>query len=123
MIERRVWFEAVGQKLVHKPVIEIQTFGIRHTLSVRKYSWPRYRKPIGLDAHFLCQANVFLVSVIVIVGLVGIAVIANLARRVRERIPNRASSTVFIHCALNLVRGSGGTPDEPVRKPDSRVSI
>src|SRR5436309_10996772 len=114
MIERRVWFDAVGQKLVHKPVIEIQAFGIRRAVSVRKYARPRYRKAIRLDAQLLGQANVFLVSVIMIVGLVPIAMIANLARHVSKRIPNRSSSTVFFRGALNLISGSCGTPDEPV---------
>src|SRR3954469_25721751 len=123
MIQGRVRFNAIGQKLVHKPVIKIQAFGIGRAVSVRKYARPRYRKAIRLDAQLLGQANVFLVSVIMIVGVVPIAVIANLAGRVGERVPNRSSSAVFVNGALNLIRGSGGAPDEPVREFVSRVSI
>src|SRR4051812_2258798 len=122
MIERRVWFDTIGQKFVHKPIVKIQPFGIRRTVSVGKYSRPRYRKTIGLDAQLLYQANVFLVSVIVIVGAVRIAVIGNLTRRVGERIPNRGSSAVFIDGALDLIGGSCSPPDEAVWESGSSVS-
>src|SRR3954452_3442669 len=123
MIERRVGFDAMGQKFVHEPIIKIQPFGIRRTASVREYSRPSYRKTIGLDAQLLYEANVFLVSVIVIVGAVRIAVVADVAGRVRERIPDRAPSPVFIDGAFDLIRRGGGTPHKAVRKSAGGVSL
>ena len=105
-------FDAVGQKFVQKAVVEVEAFGVRRTGSFGKYPRPRDRKTIGLDAQLLYQANIFLVPVIVIVGAVRVAVIANLARRVGERIPDRASPAVFIDGALDLIGGGGGAPDK-----------
>src|SRR5258705_7988364 len=49
---------------------------------------------------------------IVIVGAVRVAVIGDLAGRVGERIPDRASAAVLVDGALDLVRGSGGGPEK-----------
>src|SRR3954471_18084753 len=52
-----------------------------------------------------------------IVGAIRVAMVADIARRVRERIPDRAPSPVFIDGAFDLIRGGGGTPHKAVRKP------
>src|SRR5258705_2417456 len=49
---------------------------------------------------------------IVIVGAVRVAVIGDLAGRVGERIPDRASAAVLVDGTLDLIRGSGGTPEK-----------
>ena len=123
MIERRVGFDAVDQELIDDAVVEVEPLGIRRTGSVRKYARPRNRKAISFDAELLYQANVLLVSVIVIVGAVRIAVVADVAGRVRERIPDRAPSPVFIDGAFDLIRGGGGTPHKAVRKSAGGVSL
>jgi hypothetical protein len=80
-------------------------------------------KTIGFDAQFLYQANIFLVPMIVIVGAVRVTVIADLARRVGERIPDRAPSAVLIDGALDLVGGSSRTPQKAVREAGSGVPV
>src|SRR2546423_5525198 len=60
---------------------------------------------------------------IVIVGAVCVAVIADLARRVGERIPDRAASAVFIDGALDLIGGSGGAPYKAVREAGRGVTV
>src|SRR5258708_4732078 len=69
---------------------------------------------------------------IVIIGAVRVAVIGDLAGRVGERIPDRASAAVLVDGALDLVRGSGGAPKKalresgrggPVRGPFGRIFV
>ena len=60
---------------------------------------------------------------IVLVRAVRIALVGDFAGRVGERIPDRASSAVFINRTLDLVRGSGGTPHEIRREAAIRASV
>src|SRR6476646_1768005 len=60
---------------------------------------------------------------IVIVGAVGVAVIPDLAGRVGEGVPDRAASAVLVDSAFDLIRGSGGTPQKPVRKTGRGVPV
>jgi hypothetical protein len=54
--------------------------------------------------------------VVVIVGEIAGGVVLDLARRVRERIPDRAAAAVLVHRALDLVGRGGGAPHEVFRK-------
>ena len=119
MVQRHVRRDAVRQQLVQQPIIEVEAFRVRRAVSVRKHPRPCDRETIGLDAQFLDQANVFLVAMIVIIGLVGIAAIFDLAWQVGESIPDRAASPVFKDGALDLVGGRGRTPDKAVREARS----
>src|SRR5258706_16437179 len=103
MIERCERFDAVGQKFVQQAIVEDEPFGVRRTGSFGKHPWPRVRKTIGLDPQFLDQANVFLVAMIVLVGAVGVAVILDLAWRMRERITDRAAAAVVPDRAFDLI--------------------
>ncbi len=116
MIERRERFDIVIEKFVDQAVVEVETFGVRRTGSFRKYPRPGDRETIGLDPQFPDQADVFLVSMVVIVGAVRVAVILDLAGRVGERIPDRAAPAVLIDRALDLIRGSCGAPKKPFRE-------
>ena len=123
VIQRRKRFDAVGQKFVQKAVVEVEAFGVRGAGSFRKHPRPRDRKTIGFDAQLLDQADVFLVPMIVIVGAVGVAVIADLARGVGEGVPDRAASAIFVDSAFDLIRGSGRTPQKAVRETARGVPV
>src|SRR6478609_7572590 len=114
MVERGKGFDAIRHKLIEQAVVEVESPGIRRTGAFGKYARPRYREAIGPDSQVPDQEDIFLVAVIVIVGAIGVAVIGDLARRVRERIPDRAASAIFGDRALDLIRGSGNTPDKAV---------
>jgi len=48
--------------------------------------------------------------VIVIVGDVAVVVVADLSRRVRERVPYRRATAILADGAFDLVGGGGGPP-------------
>ena len=116
MVQRHIRRDAVRQQFVQQPIIEVETLRVRRAVPVRKHARPRNRETIGLDAQILDQANVFLVAMIVIVGLIGIAAVFDLARLMGESIPDRAAASVFKHGALDLIGGRRRPPDETVRK-------
>ena len=82
----------------------------------RKHPRPGDGEAIGLDAEILDQADVFLVAMIMFVGAVAIAAVADLARRVGERVPDRRAAAVFVDRALDLVGRCGGAPDKILRE-------
>ena len=112
VIERRVWLDAVLEQFVDEAVVEVEALGVRLARSFRKHPRPRDRKPVGLGAQFADQADVFLVAVVVFVGAIAGGAVLDLARRVRERIPDRAAAAVFVHRALDLIGRGGGAPHE-----------
>ena len=116
VIQRRIRRNAVRQQLVQQPIIEVEAFRVRRAVSVRKHPWPSDRETIGPDAELPDQTNVFLVSMIMVVGVVGIAAVFDLAWQMRKSIPDRAASSVFKDGALDLIGGRGRTPDKAVRK-------
>ena len=123
VIQRRVGFDAVFQELIDQPVVEIEPLGIRSAAAFRKHPRPRDRKSIGLDAEIPDQADVFLVAMVVIVGAVGVAAVLDLARRVRESVPDRTAAAVFVDGAFDLIGRRGGAPDEIFRKRRGRVPL
>src|SRR5947209_7681561 len=123
MIEGDERLDAVGQQFVDQPVVEIEAFRVRRTRPIGKYPRPCNRKPVGLDAQFLDQADVVLVPVIVIVGTVGIAAVRDLAGSVGERIPDRAAPAVFVDGAFDLIGGGSRAPDKTARETGGGVPV
>ena len=123
VIQRRVGFDAVLQELIDQPVVEIEPLGIRRTAAFRKHPRPGDRKPVGLDAEIPDQADVFLVAMVMIVGAVGVAAILDLARRMRESVPDRTAAAVLIDGAFDLIGRRGGAPDKILRKRRGRVPL
>jgi len=48
----------------------------------------------------------------VIVGDVSVVVVADLSRRVRERVPDRRATAVLADSAFDLIGGGGGAPEK-----------
>src|SRR6516164_3649807 len=116
MIKRGVGLDAVGEKLVDQTVVEIEAFRIGRPVALRKYTRPGDREAISLHAQFLDQADVVLVEMIVIVGTIGVGLVADLARRVAEDVPDRGTAAVLVDGPFDLIGRGRGAPDEPVRK-------
>ena len=112
MIEGRKRLNPVREEFVQEAIVEVEAFGVRRAGPVGKYPRPCDRKSIGFDAEPLDQANVFLVPMIVIVGAVRVAAIADFARGVGEGVPDRRGAAVLGHRALDLVGRRGRAPQE-----------
>ena len=123
MIQGDERLDAVRQQFIQQPVIEIEALGIWRIRSIRKYPRPRDRKSIGPYPQFLDQPNVFFVPMIVVVGTVSIAMIADLARCMSKGIPDRTTPAVFTDGAFDLKRGSGGAPYEAARETGRDVPV
>src|SRR5271166_4570049 len=116
VIERRERRDAVGDELVEEPVIEVEALRIRRAGALREYPRPRNREPIRSGAERLHRPHVVSVSVIVIVGDVAVVVVADLSRRVAERVPDRWAPPILTDGALDLIGGGSGAPEKSRRK-------
>src|ERR1700743_40095 len=101
MIERGIGLYAVGEQLVNKAVVEVEALRVRRAVAVRKHARPGNGKTIGLGAEILDEADVFLVAVIMIIGAIGVVVVADLARRMAENVPDRRAVTVLVDGAFD----------------------
>src|SRR5260370_64155 len=82
----------------------------------RKSPRPRDRKPVGPGRERFDQADVLLVAMIVIIGAVGVALIGDLARCMRENVPDRWAPAVFMDRALDLIGRRGSAPHKALGK-------
>src|SRR5436190_11052357 len=112
MIKRRIGLDAVFQELIDQTVIEIEPFWIGRADAVGEDARPGDGEAICLDAERLDQLHILLVAMIMFVGAVAIAVVADPARRVRERVPDRWAAAVFVDGALDLVGRCRCAPDK-----------
>src|SRR6266478_4616357 len=108
MIERRERRDAVGDEVVEEPVVEVEALRIWRAGALREYPRPRNREPIRSGGERLHRLHVVSMSVIVIVGDVAVVVVADLSRRVRERVPDRRTAAVLADGAFDLIGGGSG---------------
>ena len=112
MIERRVRRDAIGDEAVEEPVVELKALRIWRADALREYPRPRNREPIRSGGERLHRLHIVSISVIVIVGDVSVVVVADLSRRVRERVPDRRATVVLADGAFDLIGGGGGAPEK-----------
>src|SRR6185437_3435814 len=112
MIERGIGLDAVCEELIDQAVVEVEALRVRCAVAVRKHARPGNRKTISLGAEVLDEADVFLVAVIMIVGAIGVGVVADLAGRMAERIPDRGAAAVLVDGAFDLIGRGRRAPDE-----------
>src|SRR5262249_19013649 len=60
----------------------------------------------------LHRLHIVPISVVVIVGDVAVVVVADLSRRVRERVPDRGAAAILADGAFDLIGGGGGAPEK-----------
>ena len=123
VIQRGKGLEAIGQQLIHQPIVEVEAFRVRRTRALRKHPRPRDRKSIRLDAEIPDQADVLLVAVVVVVGAVAVGVIGDPAGGVGKGVPDRAAAAVFIDGALDLIGRRGRAPQKSVRETGGGVAV
>src|SRR5262249_56474676 len=116
MIERRERRDAVGDKVGDEPVVEVEALRIWRAGALREYPRPRNREPIRGGGERLHRLHVVSISVIVIVGDVAVVVVADLSRRMRERVPDRGAAAILADGAFDLIGGGGGAPEKSRRK-------
>ena len=117
MVQRGIGLDAVGQQFVDQAVVEIEAFGIGRAAFRREIpAAMRSKTDSALTPRSPDQADVFLVAMVMLVGAVAGGVVLDLARRVRESVPDRAAAAVFIDGALDLIGRGGGAPQEVLRE-------
>src|ERR1700738_1810065 len=122
VIERRERRNVVGDEVVQEPVVEVEAFRIWRAGALGEYPRPRNREPIRSGGQRLHRPHVVSVSVIVIIGDVAVVVVADLSRRVRERVPDRRATAILTDGAFDLIGGGSGAQRNPAGKAreDSR---
>src|SRR5262245_23090027 len=88
VIECRERGDAVGDKLVKEPVVEVEALWIRRAGALREYPRPGNREPIRSGSECFHRPHVVSVFVVMIVGDVAVVAVADLSRRVRKCIPD-----------------------------------
>jgi len=73
---------------------------------------PGERKAITIEAESAHERDVVAVAVVVVAGDVAGIGVGDLAGCVGEAVPDGFAFAIFIPCAFDLVRGSGGAPEE-----------
>jgi len=110
VIERRVRRDAIGDEAVEEPVVELKALRIWRADALREYPRPRNREPIRSGGERLDRLHILSISVVVIVGDVAVGIVADLSRRVRERVPDLRTTAVLDDGAFDLIGGGGGAP-------------
>src|SRR5262249_15950528 len=83
-------------------------------LALRKDARPGDGEAIGVGAKRTHERHVLLVSMVVIVGDVSGVAVLDLARRVREGVPDRRTLAVLVPRAFDLVRRGGRAPEKTI---------
>src|SRR5262245_41161618 len=116
VIERWERRDVVGDEVVEEPVVEVEALRIWRAAALRKYPRPRNGEPVRSGGERFHRPHVVSISVIVIVGDVAVVVVADLSRRVRERVPYRRATAILADGAFDLIGGGGGAPEKSCRK-------
>jgi hypothetical protein len=80
------------------------------------------RELIRSGGQRLHRPHVVSVSVIVIIGDVAVVVVADLSRRVRERVPDRRATAILTDGAFDLIGGGSGASEKSRGKGASSLS-
>ena len=90
------------QQGVDQPVVEIQS-GFIDGMPIRQDARPAYGQAVGVGPQVGDQADIFVVSVVVVTSAVSAVVVEHGTWLVAEGIPNAGSAAVRIRGALDLV--------------------
>src|SRR5262245_35499198 len=111
VVERRERRDAIGDEVVEETVVEVEALRIWRADALWEYPRPRNREPIRCGGERLHGLHIVSISVVVIVGDVAVVVVADLSRRVRERVPDRGAAAILADGAFDLIGGGGGAPE------------
>src|SRR5262245_3382009 len=117
VVERRVRLDAGRQQLVDEAAVEVDALRVRRAGAVREDARPGDREAIGVRADIAHERHVVRIAMVGVVRDVAVVAVLDQARRVGVPVPDRFAFAVLVPRPLDLVRGGGHTPGEPVRKP------
>ena len=116
MVEGDEGDDPLHQQLVDEGLVEVQPLGVQLSLAFGKHPRPRDGKTVPPVSHLLDHRHVLGEQPMVIAGHVSGLAGSYRAGRMAEPVPDRLSSSVRGDTAFELVRGSGRSPDEIMRK-------
>ena len=114
--QRREGLDAGCEQFVDEAVVEVNPPVVRLAGAVGEDPWPGDREPVGGGTDVLHQRDVFLVSVVVVVGHITVLVVLDVAGCVGVRVPDGRALAVLVPRAFDLVRRRRDAPAEPIRK-------
>ena len=112
MVHRDQRLNVVFQALIDQVVIVFNTFGIDSTCAFGNQTRPGNRETVGFESHFCHQLDIFLIVVILVRSHL----------KIRRAFGNhldilyRRALSVLKAGALNLISGSGSTPEKIFRE-------
>src|SRR5690606_15721331 len=95
-------------------VVEVEALFIGAALPFGLDACPGEREPVGVDAELLHERHVFGVAVVVVAGDVASVSVEGATRGMTEGVPGGRPAAALRDGALDLVGGSGGSPEEVV---------
>src|SRR5207302_4535960 len=112
MIKRGKRADAGGEQSVYQAFVVIQAFLVRLARAGRLDARPGNGEAIALEIHGAQQRNVFRIAMIGIASDVAGVSAFYFADGVREAVPDGFALAVNVPCSLDLIGGSGRTPEK-----------
>ena len=97
-------------------VVEVEAGLVHASAALGQDPRPRDREAVRRQAELAHQRDVLAVAVVEVARDRAVLAVPNLARRRAEAIPDALAAAVLDRCALDLVRGGRGAPDEAWRE-------
>ena len=104
------------QQTVHQPAVEIQPGRVDPAPTFRQNTRPTKRKTVIWITQRLHDLDVFLPTMVVVAGDISGITIQDFSWCMRKDIPNGFALAIFVDCPFNLIRSSGCSPHEVIRK-------
>jgi hypothetical protein len=105
------------QQRIDQAAVEVEALGVGLAGALGEDPGPGDREPVGGRADVLHQRHVLPVAVVVVVGHIAVLVVLDVPRRVGVGVPDRGALAVLVPGPLDLVRGGGHAPVEPIGEP------
>ncbi len=123
VVERRDGRDPPRHEPVDQPPVERQALRVRRPAPGRLDARPRDREAVRLQAEGLHQVEVGVEPVVVVVGDVARVPAEDLPGRAAERVPDGGAAPALVDRALDLIRGGGGSEQEPGRELEALAPI
>ncbi len=104
--------DAHCQQVVHQPVVEGESGGIRRPGTGGLDARPGDGEAVAVEPEAAHQLDVLGMAVVVVAGHRTRVAVADGAGAGSEGVPDRGAAAVLVHRSLDLVGGGGGTPAE-----------
>jgi hypothetical protein len=116
VIERDERRDVALEQRVDQAAVEIESGLVGLADPLRLHARPGDREAVGVEAEASHQPNVLAIAVVVVAGDVADVAVLDLARRVRERVPDRRTAAVGAVRAFDLIGRGRRAPQKAVRE-------